>query len=617
LLSVVLGIIIQALFALPVLYYVPLMVIAFVMSVWKYHFLCVAVFALAALNLEYNRSVDIALTERDMEYSGVVLAEESYEHYTRLFIRVDRVLFSSDTVFCAFPVEYYAHEHGQFLGKRVTVKGKVRGAKRIYRPAVLTGEIIESIGREHIFGVVFSPIRKYIDRLLSGFFDLERYSIASGLTLGGSGRLSRELKDVFSRAGTLHILAVSGLHVGFVGAFFGAVLLFIPLDYRAKFIIVICALFMYAGVTGFRPSVCRATLMAFLFGLALVSQRNVDSMHIVNITATVFLLVNPVLLFDVGAQLSFAAVYGILYLYPILEDNFIKKTHTRFLKGVLRMMAVSFSAQLFVGPLLIYYFNRLPVYAVVANLLIVPLASAIIFMLFLCFTIGWISFTFARIIALPAGILIDVLTILSNFFAGLRFSALKLNITPLVIFPLYLLAWKRIRKLMLWSVMVLVLLLSVAWSVDCLIVCASPRGIFIAMPDDTRIYITDRVSAAQRAFLQKHGVDAVDYLVAGSRSHPVKRDFVEWPEDLHFLGFECGDLEIAIYERLQIKYRGCKMEYSRSFFDEQPDDGKIRYILSNGKVCHVVEGSLYNTIFEQMIVDLRTAVARIRLLFCI
>jgi ComEC/Rec2-related protein len=615
LLSIVLGIIFQALFDLPLLYYIPLIVIGAVLAAWKHHFLCIAVFAMAAVNLECHDLPNMALPERDMEYSGIVLGEECYEHYTRLTIDVDRIVLAADTMRCAFPVEYYVREQGHFLGRRITVRGRTREAKRISRSALLTGRIVGSIAREHVFGVVFSPIREYIDRLLRNLLDSDQHRIASGLILGGSGRLSRELKTAFSRAGTLHILAVSGLHVGFVGAFFGFVLLFTPFGYRVKFIIVICGLCMYAGVTGFRPSVCRATIMAFLFGLAVVSQRNVGSMHIVNVTAITFLVVKPTLLFNVGAQLSFAAVYGIIYMYPILDGSVIRKFHKRFLRTLLRMMAVSLSAQLFVAPLLVYYFNRLPIYSVVANLLVVPLASSIIFMLFLCFSTGWVSLFVARMTALPVGVLIDVLKALATFFAGLPFSVVKINITPLVTFPLYLLAWKRIRKPVLWSVMIIVLLMSFLRSVDCLTLYTSSRGILVMMPDETKIYLTNRLSSTQNTFLQKHAVDTLDYLVADCRVVPVKRGFIQWPEELQFLTFRYGDLQISVHERLQIKYRHCTMKYPRSYVGENIDDEEIICVLSNGNACYSVGSSRFNTILEQMLFDLRVAFARLRLLF--
>ncbi len=612
--SVALGIISRTLLGFPMLFYILVLPVVLIVSLWKYRFLYFAVFILAAVNFDIHLPEEMTFGERAVVCTGIVLGEDPYEYHARLRIQVDKILFANDTIACSFPVDCYVHEKGPFLGKRLTIKGRIKPAKRTYRPAVLAGKIIGSAEHEHVFGVIFGPIRSYIDHLLRNSFDGDRYGVASGLTLGGSGRLSRELKEVFSRAGILHVLAVSGLHVGFVGAFFGVMLLLVPVDHRVKFIMVMCGLFMYAGVTGFRPSVCRAVLMSFLFGLALVSQRNVDSMHVVNMSALVFLLVSPVLLFDVGAQLSFVAVYGILYLFPVLEDNFIKKVQKRFLRVVLRMMAVSFSAQVFVAPLLMYYFNRLPIYAVVANLLIVPIASVLIFMLFLCFSVGWVWFGVVRIIAVPTGILIGLLMALSDFFARLPFSTLNLSMSPMMIFPFYLLAWKRVRKLMLWLVVFFAVIFSIAGSVRCLTVCSTSGGLLIITPDNTHIYVTDKITAEQGAFLHKQGIDTLDYLIARSKSYPVKREFIRCPGNLSFLELKYGDLEILFSEQVAIRFGECTMVYSQHYFDRQPGDGKITYVFSNGKVNYVVERSLYDTIFEQTIFDLRILICRLRLL---
>jgi hypothetical protein len=191
----------------------------------------------------------------------------------------------------------------------------------------------------------------------------------------------------------------------------------------------------------------------------------------------------------------------------------------------------------------------------------------------------------------------------------------KINITPLVTFPLYVLAWKRIRKPVLWSVMIIVLLMSFLRSVDCLTLYTSSRGILVMIPDETKIYLTNRLSDTQNTFLQKHGVDTLDYLVADCRSVPVKRGFIQWPEELQFLTFRYGNLQISVHERLQIKYRHCTMKYPRSYVGENIDDEEIICVLSNGNACYSVGSSRYNTILEQMLFDLRVAFARLRLLF--
>lgn len=573
-----------------------------------------AVWSLAAAYVHFSRPEESKLLEgRYLTVSGIVIGEECYEDFSRLRINIDKIILS-DTVDYGLPVEYYAYSRGSFLGRRLSIRGRIRPARSAYGPARLTGRIVESRDGEHIFGMVLRPIRVYIDRLLLDFFDGQGYAVASGLSLGGSGRLGRELRDVFDRAGILHILAVSGLHVGFVGAFIGIILLFIPMSHRVKFSIVVCGLLLYAGVTGFRPSVCRATGMAFLFGLAVISQRNVDGIHIVNVTAIAFLIVKPMLLLDVGAQLSFGAVYGILYLFPRIENGYIRTVRRRSGKVILRMMAVSFSAQVFVAPLLLYYFNKLSPYAVIANLVVIPLASAIIFMLLLCFSVGWLCLDLARIIAFPSGILINILIASSSLFARLPFSALNLSVSPLLLFPLYLLVWKRIRKCVMWAVMVIALLFSLAHSVNCLTVCSVSKGVLIVMPDDTNVFITERISAAQRVFLNRNGIRAPDYLVARAESHPVQRAFIGLPQPLHFVELSWGRAKVNVSDRVQIDYGKSRLEYAWPELDAQAAGGGARYVLTNGRHEYVIECATYCTVIDQMVFDLRLIIGRLRLL---
>lgn len=609
-----LGIILQALGNVPLFFYLPLAFFAAMLSLWKRRFLYLVVMVLSAVNLQLQRPAEPGSTERNLTYSGIVVGEDHYEHFTKLLIHIDKVFLPNDTVGHVLPVEYYAYEHGVFLGKRLVIKGRVRRARNAHRPNILTGKIVAWSIPQHFFGVVFYPVRNYIDALLRRMLSGDQYPIASGLTLGGSGRLGRELREVFSRAGILHILAVSGLHVGFVALFFGLLLFIVPLDYRLKFVIVMLGLFMYAGITGFRPSVCRAASMAFLFGLALVLQRNVNHIHVLNITALAFMIASPSLIFDTGTQLSFAAVYGILYVYPKIDALLIKKIPIRCMRFVLTSMAVSFSAQLFVAPLLVYYFHRLPTYAVLANLLIVPIAAAIILLLFLCFATGLFWYTLVEVISLPVSVLIRVLVALSGFVAKIPLSTVQITASPLLLFPLYLLVWKRMRRFVPWAMIVAVSVFSIAGSADCLTVCTGAKSIMITLPSGERILICAQRAAAQRIFMEKSGVYVLDYLVAPSMFYPVRKGYVRLPEPMRYKKLIFGELEVRLVKNVLLKFQNREIEYDRTDLQQTGDGGRVTYRLLNEKRQLILNGSMYCSIFEQMVLDARIVFARLRML---
>lgn len=598
---------------MPLLYYAPALASAFMLSFWKRQFLYVVLVLFSAISLQLQRPGEIKHGERDLLYSGIVVGEDHHEQYVKLLIQIDKILLANDTIEYHSSVEYFTREDDIFLGKRITMRGKINSSRYVHRPNVFSGRIVESSVAHNILGTVFYPVRRYIDDQLRRLFRGEHYQIASGLILGGSGRLTGELREVFARAGILHILAVSGLHVGFVGMFLGLLLFFVPLDYRVKFLILMVGLSIYAGVTGFRPSVCRATVMAFLFGLAIVLQRNVEHIHVINVTAIVFLLFNPLLLFDVSAQLSFAAVYGILYLYPKLGELIIQKAK-RKLRYLLTPMAVSFSAQLFVAPLLIYYFHRLPIYAIFTNLLIVPIASTIIFLLFICFIIGLFWITPLGIIAVPVRILISALLGLSQFVARIPLSTINITAPPLLLLPLYLMLWKKARRFVVWGAIAALSIFSVAWSVDCLTVCTAAKSILITVPGGARILVSTQKATAQSVFLEKQGVSKLDYLIAADQYRPVRKGFVAMPDMMHFKMFICGDLELYLAEDLKIKFHDEEIEYTLSSLRQTTESGAMTYLLTDGHERHVVRGSLYCSFFEQMILDVQLLLARMKLL---
>ncbi len=550
-----------------------------------------------------------------MVFTGTVIGEEPRERYVKLLVTIDGVEVDNSRIGYRDRVEFYTRERSTLLGTRLFVRGRITQANYPKRPNVLMGDVIK-IERERSPWGFLNLVRSYIHRVLKILLKEEHYDVGAGLVLGGSGRISRELKDLFSRAGVLHILAVSGLHVGFVCVFVGALLFFVPLSSRIKFVIIMCVLFLYAGITGFRPSVCRATVMAFLFGLSLILQRNVDGIHIVNITAIIFLIMYPLIIFDVGAQLSFAAIYGIFLLYPLLNDYIRKRAKQRFIRYILAPIGVSFSAQLFVSPLLIHYFHRLPTLAVISNLLIVPIASVVIFLLFLCLIIGTLSLVLAQIMSIPVFVLLTILVTIAEFFARLPFSTVTLSVPPLILLFLYMLVSRRLRKIAVLLIVIMVLLHSLASFCDCIVAGTSAGGTLISMPHSERVFIsTQRSSKYSLPFFARQNIDALDYLIAPDRYYPVKREFYETPGKLHMFRMKLGDVNLDISESTTLLFRGKRLvlDSGDNHYPSRLDD--LVYVISDGHTAYRFKSPLYGSIIDQIIVDVRTVFYRLHCLF--
>ncbi|MFC6999182.1 ComEC/Rec2 family competence protein [Rufibacter roseus] len=201
-------------------------------------------------------------------------------------------------------------------------------------------------------------------------------AIARALVLGVKDDVDVVLRNTYSRTGTMHVLAVSGLHVGT----FYALLLFLFRQLRQRRggrllvgAFLISVLWFYAFLTGMAPSVLRSVTMFTIVEMGFILSRRASVMNSLAVAAFVLLLYEPNLLLDVGFQLSFAAVAGIVLLQPRLSK--IWEPKNRWLGYVWQLFTLSVAAQLATSPLSLYYFHQFPVYFGVSNLFAVPLAT--------------------------------------------------------------------------------------------------------------------------------------------------------------------------------------------------------------------------------------------------
>ncbi len=253
----------------------------------------------------------------------------------------------------------------------------------------------------------------------------DQLGVAEALIAGIRSELDQDIVNAYSVSGAIHVLSVSGMHVG---------ILFLVLNWMAGFlnkeknkkliptIILIGLLWIYALYTGLSPSVCRATLMFSLIQIGQALNRDANSYNIIAFSAFVLLLINPNWLFDVGFQLSYLAVLGIIMLYnPIRNQLEIKN---RALRWLWEISVVSFVAQLFTFPLSIYYFHQFPTYFLLSNPAVAILATPIL-------PVGLLLIVFAKVpfladaLGMALKYLIQWLNDFVIFTTSLPFSSLK------------------------------------------------------------------------------------------------------------------------------------------------------------------------------------------------
>lgn len=213
---------------------------------------------------------------------------------------------------------------------------------------------------------------KLLRRMQEGPLEPRYSGIAATLTMGWRGDLEPGIQAQFRDAGIMHLLCVSGLHVGLLAALIGGLLFFVGKDRRGRVIrglIQLTSIWTFVALSGLSPATVRAALMFSLFIVSRMMGRRTDSLNLLAAAAIAMLAVDPMLLFNVGWQLSFSAVAGILLMRPAIQLH----------RNILWQAAiVSLAATVATLPVSLSTFHQLYPYFLIANIVIVPIAAIIL-----------------------------------------------------------------------------------------------------------------------------------------------------------------------------------------------------------------------------------------------
>ncbi|MBD3627406.1 ComEC/Rec2 family competence protein [Cyclobacterium sp.] len=254
-------------------------------------------------------------------------------------------------------------------------------------------------------------LRQYLELKIAEYVqDEAAVQIAKALLLGQKADLDEEIGEAYATAGAMHILAVSGLHVGIIYGFF--FLFFKPHQMRgykrAVFLtMVVVLIWIYAAITGLSPSVLRAATMFTFISMAQIKSRNPSIFNPLALSALVLLVYDPFLVYAVGFQLSYTALLGILLFQPLIAKLWYPET--KWLSYLWDIITVGIAAQLATFPLAIHYFNVFPTYFMLSNLLAIPGAFVI-----MSLGIPFLLFSSFPLLASGMGYLLDVALQLLN-----------------------------------------------------------------------------------------------------------------------------------------------------------------------------------------------------------
>ena len=361
-------------------------------------------------------------------------------------------------------------------------------------------------------------------------------ALLKSMILGHRWDLPSDIRDNFSKTGTAHILAISGLHVGFIMMGMDLLLKRFYLRRTTAFFVQTGVLTTYCILIGAPTSAIRATIMAIISLGGYALNRPEDRANSLAFAALIILLVNPGRLFDVGFQMSFGAVSGIILLYPLLKDRlyFIPKR-------LADILIVPICAQLGVGMLVAYHYNIVSPLSILANILFVPIAGLIVQLGFMLLIFALVMPFLAKLIGLSIGYLSFILIRGNYLIETIPLSSITV-ISPsiLIIISYYLFIWllsyeshkfnkKRAYSIILCSIMVFISFKYICPSQFKVVFVDVGQGdcIYIQTPDKKHILIDaggnpyrdyesdfDTGSHIVVPFLLKNGVSNLDLVVA-------------------------------------------------------------------------------------------------------
>ena len=354
-------------------------------------------------------------------------------------------------------------------------------AKGIYYTA--SGVDAENVrierGESDFYGGLLS-VRGAFERSIDASFDDETAGIVKGLVLGETSDLDTFTYEAFKDTGLAHILAVSGLNV----SYFVVLILWLlrPAPIQLKFSVLLVFLLAYCAIIGFTASVLRASVMALMLTSAYWAQERYDMLTSTAASALIILLADPFQLFDIGFQLSFAAVAAIAMLGPSIMHAL-----RRLPKWLSSTAAVSSSATLGTLPVTVSCFGRLSLITLPANIIIVPLIGVPTLLGSVAALLGLLSPYIALPFAFVVTVVVRAVVFVTKLMARLPFASVSVPWSSTVIIIAYVATLFVLSQYFIWKPKFKAILASfiLALGVACVFIssASSQRKLEITMLD--------------------------------------------------------------------------------------------------------------------------------------
>ncbi len=407
-----------------------------------------------------NKYIASVISLNEVKSKGLILVNVRKDCLSSFITNDDVLLVSSIVEEIKSPLNPYQFDYSKYM-KTLGVYYQIRNSKN---------EVLQKERGIPTLRGKAEKVRNYIlEKLKKSSLTPAELSIIQALVLGQKKDISKQMYREYAAAGAIHILAVSGLHVGIV--YFIFLFIFSPLKRLPKgaillSLLIVISLWCYAFITGLSPSVIRAVTMFSFFAFAKVIHRQTNSINTLFLSYFTLLLLNPMWLFQVGFQLSYLAVFFILWILPTFNKLYYPKN--RIIKKLWGIITVTIAAQLGIIPLSLYYFHQFPGLFFITNIVVLPflsilLGGGILIIVLAVFNVlpVWLTLIYNTLIQMLNNFISWVANQETFVFQDIHFSIEKVMASYAIIITIILL-WKKRSVLKLGFLLLsFVLLISV------------------------------------------------------------------------------------------------------------------------------------------------------------
>ena len=288
--------------------------------------------------------------------------------------------------------------------------------------------------------------QNFVRSSLNKSTDPKTAGLLTALLLGDKSSIDENMKDDFANTGVIHVLAVSGLHVGYILIILSLFTSIIRIPWGWNRLFIIIGLIVFCALTGGKPSVIRASIMAGLYVLTPLLDRPANIWNIIGFSACFLLAFDPLYILDLGFILSYSAVISIIYFYKLFEELLPESINPKYienvlLKNALSLFLVSLSAQIGTLPITAAYFHKIPIISLVANVIIVPIIGIIVVIGFMILGLSFSPFL-SELAGNMAWFFQNLISWFAKFFSSFTYSSIQvpqITLLDVILYGLFIL----------------------------------------------------------------------------------------------------------------------------------------------------------------------------------